>query len=472
MKIADYAKRVAIRRVVYIVIAAIIAVATQFIGQAKAQTPTDPTCHSLTSGTYCTKAQAQQHCDTVDRNAWSANMNLSRCVDMPRIVERPSDPEGSISCQRRSSEGSTNWSTCMTGGHNYYKAPTCAAPEVYDPTTGACGTNCAAKPPLQNVLATRTSTSGAACIQGCFYAPGASSAGGLFQFNLQARSGLQFVHEAATTWNPTGASCAQPDENKPYDPSKDTCVQQGTLTQCVKPDGKFCVTATTGRRICWAPGETGQKTTQDGSLAGDRQKAPAAPSVTGIEGGESNTGQHAVNNTTYNQDIKTGGTQSGSGQSNTGDGGADDTDGDGKNEDQGSASGGGTCGAPPTCSGDPINCAILQQQWQTRCQSDKNDDGQPDWTEGDAPETPGGEGNGYEEGDVKRFGIPMGPSQLDDTDIFGGGSCPNFSITIIGFEASTADIPAWCDIAAIMRGIILIMGAYTALQILQGRFVL
>lgn len=39
-----------------------------------------------------------------------------------------------------------------------------------------------------------------------------------------------------------------------------------------------------------------------------------------------------------------------------------------------SASGGGSCDAPPTCDGDAISCAILQQQWNTRCELQKHDD--------------------------------------------------------------------------------------------------
>ncbi|MHA6848541.1 virulence factor TspB C-terminal domain-related protein [Ralstonia syzygii] len=39
-----------------------------------------------------------------------------------------------------------------------------------------------------------------------------------------------------------------------------------------------------------------------------------------------------------------------------------------------SASGGADCSAPPTCSGDAISCAILSQQWQTRCDLQKDAD--------------------------------------------------------------------------------------------------
>ena len=63
----------------------------------------------------------------------------------------------------------------------------------------------------------------------------------------------------------------------------------------------------------------------------------------------------------------------------------------------------------------------------------------------------------------------MRSSMLDTENIFGNGSCPAFSISIMGVEASSSDIPAWCDIVAIMRAVVLIMGAFTALGILMGR---
>ena len=55
----------------------------------------------------------------------------------------------------------------------------------------------------------------------------------------------------------------------------------------------------------------------------------------------------------------------------------DDIDGDGvpnaddmTNEKESSASGGGSCESAPVCQGDAVQCAILQQQWLTRCSSE------------------------------------------------------------------------------------------------------
>lgn len=48
-------------------------------------------------------------------------------------------------------------------------------------------------------------------------------------------------------------------------------------------------------------------------------------------------------------------------------------DGEGEEEGSGTASGGETCATPPSCSGDPIQCAVLNQQWRNRCQGEPTD---------------------------------------------------------------------------------------------------
>lgn len=142
--------------------------------------------------------------------------------------------------------------------------------------------------------------------------------------------------------------------------------------------------------------------------------------------------------------------------------------------------GGGSCAAPPSSTGDPILAQIAYQTWATRCaveglgkgtapgSGDADGDGdQPDWTKGDPPPTPGGD----DEADIagaKKFGIGIGPSALNDTDIFGGGTCPQFSFQIAGTTISSAEYPQWCNVVAIMRALILIFGAFTALRILMG----
>jgi hypothetical protein len=53
--------------------------------------------------------------------------------------------------------------------------------------------------------------------------------------------------------------------------------------------------------------------------------------------------------------------------------------------------------------------------------------------------------------------------------MFGGGSCPQPpTIVIMGKSVSGSDVPYFCQLAAVMRALILVFGAYLALRILMG----
>lgn len=188
---------------------------------------------------------------------------------------------------------------------------------------------------------------------------------------------------------------------------------------------------------------------------------------------------------------------------------------DGDDEGDNTASGGGDCKAPPTCKGDGIQCNQLFQQWQIRCsgatvtgdptncssgyscsgdsvqcatvallrktacaaagngdggtggpRGDANGNGVPDVLEGSGA---GDTGDPGEDDDVTRFGIGVDASLLDQENIFGGGSCPTPpSLTIMGKTISGSDFPYWCQAMAILRALILIFGAFTAVKILTG----
>ncbi|MEG0191655.1 MAG: hypothetical protein RR698_00630 [Stenotrophomonas sp.] len=190
--------------------------------------------------------------------------------------------------------------------------------------------------------------------------------------------------------------------------------------------------------------------------------------------------------------------------------------------------GGDSCNAPPSCSGSPIMCGQARIQWRIDCNTRRNNNisgghcsqsGMPictgesckamehsqlimQWRSACALEklagkadTPGsgetkGDANGNGVADVlegqgavtgtgdnaadiasaKKWGIGLSTSNLDTSNMFGGtGSCPTPpSITIMGTTVSGSEVPYFCDIAAILRALILIFGAYTALRILMG----
>ena len=187
-------------------------------------------------------------------------------------------------------------------------------------------------------------------------------------------------------------------------------------------------------------------------------------------------------------------------------------DGEGDGEGEGTYDGGGDCDTQPVVTGDPILAGLVMQAWATRCAvesgnavtstgeigdcksewtisgppgdanveklkgiraeicgDDGNGDGQPDWTEGDKPADPG-EG---EEGDepAPPSGLSIGTDLLDMDGILGGAaSCPELGTLDFGpfgqFDLNS--FPAWCDLVQVMRAIVLLMAAFTAIKILMG----
>lgn len=210
------------------------------------------------------------------------------------------------------------------------------------------------------------------------------------------------------------------------------------------------------------------------------------------------------------------------GRDANGDGVADIDDDDDSNDDvKESFAGGDSCTAPPSCSGGPIDCGMariqwridcntrtkvnitggtcnsvpqcvgencrqmeyaqLLQQWRSACALEKlakgeggegsgpvgdaNKNGVADVLEGNFTPSTGGNGDTETGVSVKT----VGTSLLNTDNIFGGGSCPQPpTFQIMGVTVSGADFPHWCNAMVILRGCILIFGAFTAVKILMG----
>lgn len=125
--------------------------------------------------------------------------------------------------------------------------------------------------------------------------------------------------------------------------------------------------------------------------AGDRVCGPSAPTPpvpdNGTEGTPAEPDEEIVStvdnititynyydSTTVSNSSRDAGTSGDNPYDGSDDGsGADEGDGDCEGDDcseeEGSASGGETCDEAPTCSGDAIQCAILDQEWRARCPS-------------------------------------------------------------------------------------------------------
>lgn len=315
----------------------------------------------------------------------------------------------------------------------------------------------------------------------------------------------------------TGDSCSvgptdpqqPPVIDKSTEPSEQCAPAGAGQTMCINKQGQHCYTASTGKKICWSPGETGQKS--DGDTMQRREPGPTStpPNPPKTKDGDTynQNGQPITTTTTNGSTTVTTTTTNYTTQNGTdGDNqvpvtGSPTGKDDGK--DPTSATGGGDCNTPPIVSGDAALGMVATQAWATRCAVEAGNaasvsgdisncsapftvegsnanavklramraqicgDNQPGWTKGDAPPLEGDSSSDGVEGHT-RFGLRFSSDSLDTSDMLGGGTCPSFSLTFYGHTVSTAEFPAWCQALAILRGLILLFGAYTAVRILLG----
>lgn len=278
---------------------------------------------------------------------------------------------------------------------------------------------------------------------------------------------------------PTGETCTVGDGMVSVQAQTDEqCQKQGNLTQCLTADGRTCAVASSGKKFCWEPSEAGVKLSGNEAAVkspeGTAIKQPPKAPANGGDWQQGGTGTVSVtsggvtnnyNTTNYNSTYGSQGSgANGGGADGEGNGGS----GEGEGEGNGSASGGGTCTQPYVCSGDPIMCSLGQQMWLSRCgdrKGDANGDGIPDALVGDAPQNP----DPGEDVNPTRWGINVGADMLDTENIFGAGSCPLMpSFSIMGVTVAPSEFPQWCTLVAVMRAVVLLMGAFIAISLLMG----
>jgi len=136
-----------------------------------------------------------------------------------------------------------------------------------------------------------------------------------------------------------------------------------------------------------------------------------------------------------------------------------DGDGDGDGEPAGSASGGESCDTPPACDGDPILCAVLAQQWRTRCVENPTDQ---ELTELLGPVD--------DEGEIFQRETFEAPSSFDSAGWMGGNACLQDYTLNLGSLMGTVEIPfsEWCWLLEVI-GIFVMIAAYvSAARIVMG----
>lgn len=335
--------------------------------------------------------------------------------------------------------------------------------------------SCSARPSLSNV-----SFQGAKfCSAGCEYEPDdvAPENKNSVDFSF---FGMPTSIRHVKRLRPTGGVCES--LPNPSDPQPDICVQQGTLTQCVTPDGKHCAMSSTGKKFCFEPKEYGTKTSGNEAMTKSPADKPLnLPPVPPKNGGDwekkgEGTVSTTINNVTDNSKVtnnlssygdKGSGASGGGaqGESNAGSGDGGDK-GDGKGDkDYGSVGGGGTCKEAFSCTGgDPVLCAIAKQQFAARCEAE-NRFGSGDGA-GDFP----GEGEG--EGDPKpedyNKTVTVGLSMIDQGGLGLPTSCPRFEVMQTSWGDFSFDDQSWCEILSVARTCLLFLGAFIALGILMG----
>lgn len=362
-------------------------------------------------------------------------------------------PRQAYIAQSGSNSVCVRWTTPSGCYHEYFWAP---------------DKSCSAELPLYNV---RYNGNSGICSGGCSYA--ADTDGGSVQ--VVTIGGQQITLAALMT--PTGQACTVAEMPEPIPSQDDSCIQHQTLTQCVKPDGRTCAKSSSGKEFCWQPTEHGTKTSGNEAAT----KSPSTenvniPPVAPPNGGDWK--QQAQSTVTINNNTSNvtnwqssygnqgGGAAGGGadGQPNGGNGdGAGDGDGDG--DDHGTVSGGATCEQPLACAGgDPVLCAIAQQQYLARCEASGRGDGEVSPFPGTGD---GGAGDDPSPADSHKTASP-GLGWIDTTGILGGGSCPQFESVTTRFGDFAINGDDWCQIIAIARAALLIFGAFIALGILMG----
>lgn len=279
----------------------------------------------------------------------------------------------------------------------------------------------------------------------------------------------------------TGA-CTPP-SNPPPDPAPEPqqhCETAGSMGDgtpiklCVQKDGRHCITAPkSGKQLCWTPGETGEKTTENilqKREGGDKAQSPTPPNKPDLtqEGPsvKTTTTKHPTGTviTTTTTNWKT------NDNTNAGpndDGVPDTGDDSGGDSDQGSneASGDGTCNTPWQTSGDAILGAILGEAWKLRCAGEKaNEDNTAD------AGTLGGIAHGLEPGEGDSiFGDGQsggtGSGVTDNLYSWGSGNCPVASLTFTMGGHEFVPPAIFCDTVAALSALFQLAALVWAMRI-------
>lgn len=471
------------RRVAYVVVA--VALAWLGLGSARAQTA----CNDVL--TYNTSSSSAPVCPSEAAAKAAATASAQYKVDNYTGTKSM----GGTAQGANATHGWFRQTYTAAGTRDEYRRwllnPTCPTGQFWNTSTGSCTPNCTGRPSEVFTSQGRIPVGSHGCKNGCQFAVHGNGDGTysrMFGSNtntcnvipecqageyLFAATGLCHVPEpqctANQTKNPVTGECEDacpagmtPDADGLCKPSEDTCpagMIRSPSGQCLPGEGQCaagearrpngtCGRDADGDGTADEDDEDPENDPEEFFAGGDSCNAP--PSCAGgiIDCGMARIQWRIDCNTRRNVNIT-----------------------------------GGACSAMPVCVGE--NCkameyAQLLQQWRATCALEKlagreageggnvgdaNNNGVADVLEGSF--TPSNGGTGDVETGVSTKTV--GTSLLNTENIFGGGSCPQPpTFQIMGFTVSGADFPHWCNAMLILRGCILIFGAFTAVKILMG----
>lgn len=241
----------------------------------------------------------------------------------------------SAACEEVRGTGSWRYYACTRSGSS---SGCNGFPYYYFPATALCS----AQAPQSGGYYRLGSTANS-CTEGCVFSPAAGAS-----TSQQVIAGVTYLSTSQRV--PTGDVCSANDGGGGTEVTEEECHTQGNLTQCIRPDGKHCAQASTGKRFCWSPSEAGTK--QEGnegatkSPTGTAINPPKNPPPNGGDwtstgsGGMSNTSGGTTNNYTItNWNSSYGNTGNGGGSTNPDGSENGNGDGDGDGEDDGNGPG-------------------------------------------------------------------------------------------------------------------------------------
>lgn len=176
--------------------------------------------------------------------------------------------------------------------------------------------------------------------------------------------------------------CPGDTPNTPDDAGPDKteeCKPISGMTMCLKGNGDQCLTASSGNKFCWTPGQPSNQTNGNDAVSTD-PTAPAPPNQPPADGTgwkppqvpapttSATGGPQGPRTTIVGVTTSVGTASNGGGGTNPGGTGTQPPGTCDPTKGPCPAAGGGqTCGGAPSCTGDPVNCQVLFQAWKTRC---------------------------------------------------------------------------------------------------------